>query len=84
MRGANGLDRKESIDALFMTKSPFERPLTRHKGGRARFSYELHINGTLLQGGDDLNVLLKNVSEKLGAIITRTRDSVIVYPTDSR
>lgn len=57
-----------------------ERPLTRHKSGAARFTYELRVNGTLLQGGDDLSVLLKNVSEKPGATITRTRDLVVVYP----
>jgi hypothetical protein len=53
--------------------------LTRHHRSPARFNYELHVNGALLQGGDDLGQLLKYVTDKNGTI-TRTKDEKLVWP----
>jgi len=77
------MNRKEAMHALFTTKSPFERTLTREKGGKARFNYELcNAEGVVLQGCDKLESLLKNVSEKRHCSIVRTKDGVTVYPTE--
>lgn len=53
--------------------------LTRHVGGRARFDYEMRTEaGGLLQGGDDLDALLKYLDQKRGVVVVRTKDALVV------
>ncbi len=60
-------------------ESPFERPLTREKSGRSRFTYELRTTaGAVLQGSDGLDQLLRYLDQKRNVIVVKTKSEEII------
>lgn len=82
------LTAREANHQAFGNKGSGERMgLTRHVGGRARFSYEMRTAFAgkpveaadgLLQGADGLDSLLKYLDEKRNVVVVRTSDGVVV------